>query len=162
MDKDVIKLGCTELRLMTEKVLSYVRDICGDNDQISLKSRLENDLGMTGDDVSEFLTSFSEKFEVDFTDFDFRKHFNEEGFPITELLIALPILVFVVSFNVFKTLIDLSGYRIVGLERIKQINYPGKIREIVFGYTKEDLKIEDLVVSYITMKFKRRQEVYFE
>ena len=162
MDKDVIRLDYTELRLMTEKVLSYVRDICGDTEQVGLKSRLENDLGMTGDDVSEFLTRFSEKFEVNFTGFDFDKHFNIEGFSPIELLLAVPVLTFVISFNCFKLMIDFVGYKYKLLEEIDRINYPGKILEFLLGKEKKDLMIGDLVVFYVTRKFLKREEVFFE
>ncbi len=161
MAKKIVKIDYCDLRLMTEKVLFFVGDITGE-EEMSLRSRLENDLLLTGDDVDEFLILFSERFEIDFTGFDFDKHFNVEGFSPIELLLAAPILIFVISFNCFKLMIDFVGHKHKLLEKIDRINYPGKILEVLLGKQKKDLMIGDLVVFYVTRKFLKREEVFFE
>lgn len=47
-------------------------------DQISIDSRLYQDLGMTGDDAGEFLADFAEAFQVDLGGFRFSDHFTGE------------------------------------------------------------------------------------
>src|SRR5262245_56171924 len=47
--------------------------------KIHLTSRLEEDLGMTGDDSAEFLEAFAKEFGVDLSGIDFHKHFGPEG-----------------------------------------------------------------------------------
>ena len=47
-------------------------------DKILPESRLEEDLGMTGDDAAEFLEQFARDFDL--TDLDFHKHFGPECF----------------------------------------------------------------------------------
>ena len=49
-------------------------------DEIHWHSRLEEDLGMTGDDASDFLQDFANEFAVDLTPLKFHKHFGPEGF----------------------------------------------------------------------------------
>ncbi len=55
-------------------------------ERIHEHSRLEEDLGMTGDDASDFLMDFAEQFAVDLAGLDFHKHFGPEGFNLFWLL----------------------------------------------------------------------------
>ena len=50
--------------------------ICAE--RISSKSRLLHDLGIKGDDAEYLLLEFSKKFDVDMSNFDFRKFFVGE------------------------------------------------------------------------------------
>ncbi len=43
-------------------------------------SRLEEDLGITGDDAAEFIEAFAKRFAVDLSGIDFHRHFGPEGF----------------------------------------------------------------------------------
>ncbi|HSR49453.1 MAG TPA: DUF1493 family protein [Acidobacteriota bacterium] len=47
--------------------------------KITPESRIPQDLGIDGDDASEFLGAFMEGFEVDMSDFEFSKYFQPEG-----------------------------------------------------------------------------------
>lgn len=47
--------------------------------EILLSMRLEEDLGMTGDDSAQFLEKFAAQFGVDPTGLEFHKHFGPEG-----------------------------------------------------------------------------------
>jgi hypothetical protein len=47
-------------------------------DKIMAHDRLEEDLGMTGDDASDFLEDFASTFDVDLSGLDFHKHFGPE------------------------------------------------------------------------------------
>lgn len=45
----------------------------------SLGSKLDEDLGFSGDDITDLLEKFIQKFELDYSDFDYKKHFYSEG-----------------------------------------------------------------------------------
>lgn len=47
-------------------------------DKISLSTELGKDLGVDGDDAVELLENFSEKFQVDFSAFEFDRYFGGE------------------------------------------------------------------------------------
>lgn len=43
-------------------------------------TRISDDLGLEGDDADEFMQTFSQKFDVDLSGFNFEKYFIVEGF----------------------------------------------------------------------------------
>src|ERR1700749_5082413 len=45
----------------------------------SLNTKIEEDLGLSGDDNLDLLKKFVKKFELDYKDFDYSKHFLSEG-----------------------------------------------------------------------------------
>ncbi|OJW79856.1 MAG: hypothetical protein BGO69_13535 [Bacteroidetes bacterium 46-16] len=50
-----------------------------DISEITDHTRIEEDLGITGDDASELLVAFGKKFNVDVSHFMFDEYFNPEG-----------------------------------------------------------------------------------
>lgn len=46
------------------------------------ESRLFTDLGMDGDDASEFLQAFSQRFDIDWTGFHWLRYFGDEGIDV--------------------------------------------------------------------------------
>ncbi|MBM3116141.1 acyl carrier protein [Jeongeupia naejangsanensis] len=48
-------------------------------ESVQPESTLFGDLGIDGDDAVEFFESFSKKFEIDITGFNFQHHFGTEG-----------------------------------------------------------------------------------
>jgi hypothetical protein len=62
------------------RVVQFVCDFwCEPSDKLRPETRLEEDLGMTGDDAAEFLEEFAEEFQVNLTGIEFHKHFGPEG-----------------------------------------------------------------------------------
>ncbi len=47
--------------------------------RLVLSARLEEDLGVTGDDAVELMQAFSSIFNVELTDLEFSKHFGPEA-----------------------------------------------------------------------------------
>ena len=45
-------------------------------------AEIENDLGISGDDATDFLLAFSKEFKVDISDFMAAEYFSPEGDPI--------------------------------------------------------------------------------
>ncbi len=65
-----------------EQVKDFVNRVWGPYPEGRLvrTTRTEHDLGITGDDAVEFLAAFVKEFDVDASDFDLSKYFDEEGF----------------------------------------------------------------------------------
>jgi hypothetical protein len=64
---------------LANRVRQFVGDFCRKNpDQLQADTRLEEDLGITGDDAAEFLKAFAAAFEIDLTEIEFHKHFGPE------------------------------------------------------------------------------------
>ena len=60
-------------------LILFVRDQIREyKKSITRETSIENDLGVTGEEAAELLSSFSAKFNVDISKFDFDKYFNEE------------------------------------------------------------------------------------
>jgi hypothetical protein len=66
---------------LEENVLSFTRDHwpIPRRHKLSLETRIAHDLGMDGDDAVEFFKDFGEKFNVDFADLRWDRHFAPEG-----------------------------------------------------------------------------------
>ncbi len=65
------------------RVMQFVREAWNmPSNKLRPETRLEEDLGMTGDDAAEFLGAFAGEFEVDLTGIEFHKHFAPECGPI--------------------------------------------------------------------------------
>ena len=64
---------------MFKKVESFVLKFqSGRKVPLSEDIRLLQDLGMDGDDGVEFMEAFSEEFDVDMSEFEFKRHFGPE------------------------------------------------------------------------------------
>ena len=64
---------------LANRVRQFVSDFCRKNrDQLRADTRLEEDLGITGDDAAELLEAFAGAFEIDPTEIEFHKHFGPE------------------------------------------------------------------------------------
>ena len=61
-------------------VLAFVAESTGvAPGQVTLSSRLAQDLGLDGDDAVEFMEAFKSHFGVDLSAFEFRRHFGPEA-----------------------------------------------------------------------------------
>ncbi len=67
-------------------------------ENLSDETRIEDDLGITGDDAYDFMENYRNKFEVDLTGFQFDKHFGTEASFDTRVLILLALISFVFGF----------------------------------------------------------------
>lgn len=47
--------------------------------RLSQETKLEDDLGITGDDAVDFFDKFSKEFNIDLSALDFRRYFESEG-----------------------------------------------------------------------------------
>lgn len=53
--------------------------------KINQNTKIEDDLGITGDDAAEFFNLFSKEFNVDLSSFELRKYFESEGVGLLNL-----------------------------------------------------------------------------
>lgn len=106
----------------------------------SLSTKMAEDLSLWGDDNHDFLEMFSEKYTIDFSNFNYSKHFETEG----EL------------FGSKQVLLTLLGLPISVLIFLIKIVNP-KFNDTPFlkkkGTKKLDLTFGDLVVSKLKKEF---------
>jgi hypothetical protein len=62
-----------------EKILTFVLEETGTRKCLTRQTDLLRDLGVDGDDASEFMYNFGEKFQVDLSNFRFDNYFGGEG-----------------------------------------------------------------------------------
>lgn len=121
-------------------------------ENISMSSRIEEDLRITGDDAWELLEELDRKFQIDFEGFDFREYFYEEGegwylFPITFVFI------------VFRLILQLI-LCIFNCNLLEQLdNFSLKIN--IYKIPRKDIMIKDLITFAILSKFTLSTEVTF-
>lgn len=82
---------------MLEDLILFVKKeaYLSDNDSIDINTKIENDLGVSGDDAIDLLEKFSDKYNVDVSSFEFSKYFLSEG------EIASPPIFLKIIFNLF-------------------------------------------------------------
>jgi len=115
----------------------------------SLDTKIENDLGITGDDALDLLQKFIAKFELDHKDFNFSKHFlseSEIGDP-TVLLLAL------MSLSVW---LPLKTIELISLNKIK-LDKPNWHT----GPERADLTFKDMITWYIEKDFTPSGDVKY-
>ncbi|MGL5233875.1 MAG: hypothetical protein ACRC8Z_03860 [Empedobacter falsenii] len=109
---------------------------------------IEKDLGFSGDDTYFLMEKFVEKYNLDFSKFDFSEHFLEEfelmsGFQVLFNMVLLPLyfLFWLVKEFTFD-LIDLNKY-LIKIVKLFSTNQ----RETL------DMSFGDLLTSYINKKY---------
>src|SRR5688572_14909962 len=78
MTRTIYQTDFKTLRLAYFEVKSFIENESGD-EVANLNTRIENDLGMAGDDNYELLEKFVKKYRLSTTGFDYSKHFLSEG-----------------------------------------------------------------------------------
>lgn len=67
------------MRKLNEDLIRFIRDeILDSKFEITDNLSIEDDLGISGDDASEFILAFSKKFGVNIEEFNFSNYFNSE------------------------------------------------------------------------------------
>jgi len=115
----------------------------------SLNTRIENDLGMAGDDNYELLEKFVVKYNLIAQDFDYSKHFLSEGelfnsgtALITLLLLPIFLLRWIIKLVTFGK-IDFTGKKL----------FPDAERQTL------DMTFGDMLVWYLTGTYNLRSNV---
>ncbi len=171
---EVIQVSFAELRSITQQVISFVQDKYWLEQDSTLKTSIEDDLGITGIDAEELLNAFSELFNVDLCNFDFDEYFAYEGKainnPIDILLTPLAVMAMALLLVAFfaqcllslailplnkrkaKEVLDFSLTSQWGIYSRRR--WPNKNPERTFN-------IGDLVASAVAKRFVKREQIRF-
>jgi acyl carrier protein len=77
-------------RLLEEEVIAFVAEFTGRKRyKLSLDATLFRDLGVAGLDGVDLMKAFGKKFRVDLSDFDWPRHFGNEGLDVVFFLRVL-------------------------------------------------------------------------
>jgi len=117
----------------------------------ALDTKIEEDLGISGDDNLELLEKFVKKFELDYKDFDYSKHFLSE----VELYGSGAALLNLLTLSVWLPLktIELLTFNKV---KIEKPNFNA------FNKPLSDLTFKDLLTWYIEKEYKPSGTIKYE
>ena len=134
----------------------FVEDFSGAV-QLTLDSRIEGDIGLTGMDAEELLINFSNYFSVDFSNFDFDEHFYPEGLGLEEVVL-LPIFTIALVLKQLALGISFCCYP-SNQEQIRQFNL---WRFLSPQGEKADMTVGDLICSAAVGHYNPRHKMHFE
>lgn len=155
----------SELRSTTVSVIEFLKSEYWWEDNSNLKTIIEDDLGITGDDASELMEKFSTKFNVDLAGFNFMKFFSPEGVdPIALLLIPpfiIALLVALVKYSmvIFAYVFSNKLYR--WLLKFKTRSIIQRAAQMLEREGKGTLTVGDLVASAVCGQFVSREDMMF-
>ena len=139
MSEDVIrKVEFSKLRAAYSTVKEFIQAESWDTENIRLKTRIDADLGLSGDDNYELLEKFVKRFSLDHSKFRYDQHFHSEG----ELFGSGAALENIV---VFLLWLPQKVIQFISLGRFKPIPVTlfGPMREV------RDLTFRDMLIWYI-------------
>jgi hypothetical protein len=141
----------TEFRKIREayiEVKNFIEQETGlDSDDISLKTKIKEDLGCSGDDNLELLEKFVTKYNLDTAGFDYSKHFEGEMELYDSHAAFLNILILPIVVVVY-------AIRFLSFGKIDKRNWiPNWHRPTL------DMTFGDMVTWYLTGKFDLRSSV---
>jgi hypothetical protein len=141
-----------KLRHAYVTVKSFIdKEAEGYNKLKSLKTKIEADIGLSGDDNLELLEKFVKKFELDYKNFEYDKHFYSEG----ELFGSGAALVNLLTLSVWLPLksIELLTFNKIKIDKPK---FPvTRDREV------SDLTFKDLLTWYIEKEFQPSDKIKY-
>lgn len=123
----------------------------GYNKVNSLKTKINDDIGLSGDDNLELLDKFVKKFELDYKDFNYSKHFHSDG----ELYDSGAALINLLTISVW---LPLKTIELLTFNKVK-IAKPNFYKP---GRPVTDLTLKDLLTWYIEKEFKRSSSIKYE
>jgi len=166
---ETVKIQFSSLREISESVIHFIKTEYWWFEDLNMKSSIEDDLGITGDDAIEFMEKFADRYKVDLSDFKFTKYFSPEGVsgnPLVALttipIYALCLIAFTGKFVIVGVLYPFSrkhSKKIYKYSLTKRIN--GLLNKI-WPNRLERLTVEDLVTTALKGKFTKKEAVSFE
>ncbi|MGD1890256.1 MAG: DUF1493 family protein [Cyclobacteriaceae bacterium] len=155
----------SHLKGVSESVIDFIRtEFWWDKDS-TLKSNIEKDFGISGDDAGDLMTKFAEKYQVDLSEFDFERYFTSEG-SIGSFLYT-PMIILLLALFLIKTVISGVVYLFNKKQskRIFNFSFTEVLNEFydkIYPNQHESLTVEDLVTSVVKGKFTKRATVEFK
>jgi hypothetical protein len=143
--------------MLLDRAKRFVRDQTGFPLQdISLDTRLRDDIGLAGDDAYEFFLAFAKEFEVDrktFATFKIEKHFGNEGLSLLAPgCLILLLAVFVGGLGVYWVALAMILVGVVQLLR-DFVGFRGRSQE-----AHGEITVKDLVDAAEAKKWKSAVE----
>ena len=144
-----IRLKYSWIKQRRKDVLQFLQENYWVEKDTNSKTKIEDDLGITGDDAAELIQKFEQQFHVNMNGLNFTEYFYCEGegtdiFPINlfHKLILLPFAVLILpfSFATFKEMIFYNPLSNITSE-------------------KKSLFVGDLITSSFTNKFTLQRDV---
>ena len=147
---ETFEIGFTELKNIRREVLDIIEDQTGlSENEMTLDLEIENDLGCTGDDASELLEKLYHRFQIDFTGFEFEKHFKNEGSGSLSFLLLPLIFLFWIFGFIIQKLVLIFGIKLKN-NAWQFFTLPKRELEITVG---------DLIVMAATKRFLLRKDI---
>jgi hypothetical protein len=129
-----------------------VKEAEGYNELKSLDTKIKADIGLSGDDNLELLDKFVKKFELDYKNFQYDKHFHSEG----ELFGSGAALVNLLTLSVW---LPLKTIELLTFNKIK-------IDKPQFPVTPDrkvsDLTFKDMLTWYIEKEYNLSDKIKYE
>jgi Protein of unknown function (DUF1493) len=155
MEKIILHTSFKDLKALSSSVVEFLADNFGvGQEEIygNFHLSMTDDLGIDGDDGDELIAKFSEKYKVDFSEFEYDKYFSPEGIDI----VMIPFVVLILALFIINCLLTLI---FMCLNRQNPLK---KSFSTLFNKRSErQLTVGDLIVSAHQGKFMKREEVYF-
>lgn len=142
-----ITISFSELRNISNRIIDLISDVTStDRRKLTLKTAINNDLGVDGDDWDDVLYALKEKENIVFDGFNVQEYFHYEGeIPL------LPILLFFIPIRyIFYTL--KNGWKNSSWREFSEKHF----------ISKKDLTIGDLITSKIEGRFVERKNRSFK
>ncbi len=163
MERQEIPIRFADLRQLASAVPAHLAQYIGETKVPALRAELENELGVTGDDLVETITEFLEKYRVDIGAFNFTGLISPEGVDFIATLLFLPAALYFLVGWLLKTVAGLLCWPFdshLG-RRIWQQQVPAFWRPADGQSQPKALAIGDFVASAAVGQFVRREQVYF-
>ncbi|QJX48536.1 DUF1493 family protein [Hymenobacter taeanensis] len=165
---ETIYIRFSDLRRAAEQVPTFVKEALWWEDAYNLRTGIEEDMGCGGEDTEELLLSFSERFSVDISNFDFTGLISSEpgsdGNPLYTFLLLFYVAVYLIAW-VVKLLVGIFYWPFNPKSATKLIKEPiGNPFASELQQPKspqEILTIGDLVASAAAGHFVKRERVRF-
>ncbi len=149
MERKEKEIDFSKLRFAYAVLKTFLENESGEK-VLNLKTKIEEDMGMMGDDSYDLIARFVEKFELDYQDFDFEKHFYSEGELMDPGMVVLNLL----------TLSIWLPLKVLELLTFNQLNiYKPEFQKAERETT--DMTFKDLLTWYIEGKYATEQDIKY-
>ncbi len=171
MEPEEITLRFGDLRRAVQTVPAYVQELSGVDEPLTLRTAIEDDLGMVGLDTEALLLDFGKQYQVDLTRFDFTGFIGPEP-TVNPLILLLPLYAALFLLAWLANGVAALGWAPFNLARARLMLKAGvgapatTARALLFPDARprtaaEVLTVGDLVASAAAGYFVKRERVRF-
>jgi hypothetical protein len=156
MEVQVSEIEFSKLRHAYVVVKHFLENASGQEVK-NLDAQVENDLDLFGDENLFLLEEFVTRFELDYANFDYRKHFYSEGEVIGGDVLLGALVVNLLAISVWLPLktIELLTLNKIDLEKPK-IPVQRELRKV------SDLTFKEMIVWYIEKNYQSKDSIIYK